>query len=201
MQTFVACLTAVLVVFLLCRCILSCCAPHEYDRGHSRPYRARNAHAPNARGSTARTKRSTVKVLRISDHIRNLSQSNRLSPHVEWPHVTTLSHILASEKGKDVTPEDVREMARDVQRERDEVLKWANRARRRGDYDAAVGYIRNIREYTGEMEVLNRYAANAIFIAKNKVYSISLHRPYHAQDEVLSVRHANKLFCVVLESL
>jgi uncharacterized protein DUF1771 len=170
MQTFIACLAAVLVVFLLCRCILSRCAPYEYDRGHSRPYRARNAHAPNTRGSNARTKKSTVKVLSIPDHIRNLSHSNHISPHVEWPHVTTLCHILASEKGKDVTPEDVRKMARDVQHEREEALKCANRARRRGDYDAAVGYIRDIKEYTSEMEVLNKYAANAIFIAKNKVY-------------------------------
>ncbi len=174
MQELVAYLAAA-VVFLIFCCILSCCIP-EGDRGHNRPQRASSsdkAHAPYTRGSNVRTKKSTVKTPgpTIPEHSRNLSRLNRISPppHAEQSSVKALSNILLSDEGKNITAEDIRKIARGLQRERQEGLRRANQARKRGDYDAEARYKQDIQECKRGVEFMNKVAAEVIFTKKNKV--------------------------------
>jgi hypothetical protein len=181
MEAFVACLAAAIVVFIFC--IVSCFSPDEDVRGHSRSYRAsssRNAHAPYARGSTARTKKSTAKTPAILEHSRDLSRLNRISPPPDAEQssaVKSLSNLLLSDGGKDITPEDLRKTAQGLQRERHEALKLANYARKRGDYDAAARYKQEVQKCKSGVEFLNKVAADVIFTKKNKVSRATLSHP------------------------
>jgi len=179
MQVFVACLGA--AVFFI-YCIISCFSPGNDVRGHSRPYRAsssRNAHAPYTRGSNARTKRSAVKTPPILDHNRDLSRLNRISlpPDAELSSVKALSELLLSDKGGNITAENLRKTAQDLQRERHEALKLADHARKMGDYDAAARYKQDVQKCKSGAEFRNKVAANVIFTQKNKVSRATLSHP------------------------
>ena len=176
MQTYVACLAAAAILFICC--IVSCFSPDE--EGPSRTHRAsssRNAHAPYTRGSNARTKKkSTVKTTTVLEHGRDLSRSNRISPppHAEQSSVKALSNLLLSDEGTNITAEDLRKIARGLQREKHEALKQANHARKRGDYDAAARYKQDVQGCESGVEFLNKVAADVIFTKKNKVFARDL---------------------------
>lgn len=172
MEAFVACLAAA-AVFFICW-IVSCLSPDDDVRGRRRSNRAsssRDAHAPYTRGSNVRTKKSTVKTPTILEHSRDLSRLNRISPPPDAEQssaVKALSTLLLSDKGKDITAEDLRRAAQGLQRERHEALKLAYNARKRGDYDAAAGYKQDIQRCQSGVEFLNKVAADVIFTKKNK---------------------------------
>ena len=173
MEAFVACLAAAVVFFIYC--IVSCFSPGEDVRRHSRSYRAsssRNAHA--------RTKKSTVKTATTLEHSRGLSRLNHISlpPHAEQSSaVKSLSNLMLSDEGNNVSPEGLRKTAQDLQRERHEALKLANYARKRGDYNAVARFQQEAQKCESRVEFLNKVAADVIFTKKNKVYRTTLSHP------------------------
>ena len=173
MEAFVACLAAAVIFSIYC--ILSCFSPDEDVRRHSRSHRAsssRNAHA--------RTNKLTVKTATTLEHSRGLSRLNRISPppHAEQSSaVKSLSNLLLSDEGKNVTPEGLRKTAQGLQREKHEALKLANYARKRGDYNAVARFQQEVQKCESGVEFLNRVAADVIFTKKNKVWRTTLSHP------------------------
>jgi hypothetical protein len=167
MEAFVACLAA---VFFIC-CIVSCFTPDKDVRGHSgsRPYRTSASH----------NKKSTFKAPTTLENSRsrNLSRLNRISPPPDAEQssaVKALSSRLLSDEGKGIAAEDLRKIAQDLQRERHEALKLANRARQMGDYYWVARHKEDVQKCKSGVEFLNKVAADVIFTQKNKVSRLTL---------------------------
>jgi hypothetical protein len=173
MQVFVVC-AAALIIFLVCCRIIFGGEDDEDVRGYSRPYRA-----PTSRNKSSARAKST---LRILEHGRNESRPS-LSPHAERNLVTALANRLLSNESNNLTAEDLRERARNMRQDQQEALKRANRAHKKGDYEAAARHKRDAREIQSSMEFLNQVAAEVIFIKKNKVLYLSLS---HVRDETMA---------------
>jgi hypothetical protein len=166
MQAFVVVFSAAAVIYLVYRCIISCCShdgnDDDDDLGLSLPY-LRYLELSSHNESSIPESYPRL----IPEHARTVYRPSRISLQEKEALVTALANKVLADSN--VTAEDIRGRARTLKSKQLEALKQGNRAIKKGDSAAVARHKRDDQELKRRVEFLNKVAAKVIFTEKNKV--------------------------------